>query len=149
MFKHGVEIKLTLDFVWEQHLRMWEWISRQPLHISVKDLKERWMSDHDFAGADQNCFFCEYVDEHAGGDCDLCPITQADEDGDCVEPYRYKIERVEFYKYCVGLDKKRKEATEFVCARVTDYNDEACLRWGPDFPSGCNKCVWCKLRVGE
>lgn len=107
MFKDGIEIKFDLDSTWRWHLIMWKWLITQPFDKNIEKLKEQWMKENGFSDVDHSCFLCEYVYEIGDGTCDSCPITLIEALAACDKPYEYATDRVEFYKYCVDLDKQR------------------------------------------
>ncbi len=113
----------NLDRTWKNCLRMWKWISEtltddftaidiDARHKIVSALKVAWLHKHRFTNAIQeNCFFCQYDEEHGTNDCDMCPPVLVDPKFHCADYDSYcwcwypKV----FYEKLLEIDKKRRQ----------------------------------------
>lgn len=113
--------RLTLAQTWKECLRMWKWISEQPmpkydLLDNIENLKEQWLNEHDYilSTMDSDCFFCNYASEHEtindNDCCQNCPGRLVSKSFSCIDyRYRYDEQPKKFYKKLVQLNKKRLE----------------------------------------
>lgn len=109
--------KLTLIEAWRNCIEQWEYVHeklKRARTSSVGDFKEQWLKDHDFAEdtIDSHCFFCEYAEQHGGGNgdgCTACPGKKIDPSFTCLHTdYHYAYCSDEFYNKLQELYKIRR-----------------------------------------
>ena len=110
---------MTLEKTWKECLRMWKWVAYirmgrldDTLHrLDVLKLKAIWLSTNNYDDILNDCFFCDYADEHSGnadpGDCEKCPGQFVDREFNCCKDPNYLNKSIEFYNLLVKLNKKR------------------------------------------
>ena len=101
--------KLTLNKTWEQCLKMWRWIVRQPCPRCVNELKEKWLEKNgfDFDELENDCFFCDYATRYGG--CEIsCPGNIIDKNFCCGDyDYHFLRKPAAFLRKITELNKKR------------------------------------------
>lgn len=101
---------MTRNETWEQCLKMWRWIVRQPCPRNVYDLKREWTRKNGF-GDDMiaACFFCEYNAQRNGdGNCSQCPGRKVDKNFCCENyDYDYSVKPAAFLRKITKLNKIR------------------------------------------
>lgn len=110
--------KLTLNQTWKYCLVMWKWIAgqiEQGSTSTIDTLKAQWLRRHPrFGEIYNNCFFCEYLNQHPTnkkGDCPTCPGRLVNRQFNCMDnaTYNFGKKPLEFYAKLLELDKKRKK----------------------------------------
>lgn len=99
--------KLSLNETWEQCLKMWRWIVRQPCPRNVDSLKKKWLEKNEFTNyIDNDCFFCDYGNWYKG--CNSCPGRKIDRGFDCCnDDYDYCYKPAAFLRKITELNEKR------------------------------------------
>lgn len=109
--------KLTLNQTWKYCLAMWKWIAKkaeQDSELNVDDLKSEWLKKHPRFGKVYNdCFFCEYLEQHPTTDdesCPTCPGRLVSKRFNCMDnvTYNFSYKPIKFYQKLVELNEKRK-----------------------------------------
>lgn len=98
--------KLNLNETWEQCLKMWRWIVRQPCPRNIYTLKDTWLKEHGFGNnfLYNDCFFCDYNCVS----CKKCPGYKVDRDFHCENyEYNYSAKPTAFLRKITELNKKR------------------------------------------
>ena len=99
--------KLTLNETWEQCLKMWRWIVRQPYPKCVGELKKEWLEKNGFKDVDDDCFFCDYANRYSG--CEMsCPADKIDKSFCCGDyDYHWSHKPAAFFRKITQLNEKR------------------------------------------
>ena len=98
--------RLTLDQTWEQCLKMWRWIVRQPCPRDVDALKTQWLEKNGFNYVQAGCFFCEFTQKDEA--CSRCPGAKVDRDFRCWdEDYEWEEKPAAFLREITELNKIR------------------------------------------
>ena len=105
--------KYNLNDTWKYCLQMWKWIGKEwekDNHSSILLLKDRWCRKHGFKYIEADCFFCHYVETHAGDGCKKCPGRKVDKSFQCETlEYNYATQPIKFYKMIRKLNRIRLE----------------------------------------
>lgn len=98
--------KLNLNETWEQCLKMWRWIVRQLCPKDIDVLKAIWLEKNGFIDIVDDCFFCEYANQHKG--CESCPDYRIDKTfGCCEDDYHFCYKPAAFLRKINELNEKR------------------------------------------
>jgi len=98
--------KLSLNETWEQCLKMWRWIVRQPCPREVDALKIEWLEKNGFDSIRAGCFFCEFTEKDKA--CSRCPGVKIDRYFKCWnEDYEWEEKPATFLRKITELNKIR------------------------------------------
>lgn len=100
---------MNLNKTWEQCLKMWRWIVRQPCPRHIGSLKWEWLKENGFRDIESECFFCEYDNKSIKPDaCKNCPGYKIDKKfGCCNDDYHYYHKPAAFLRKITELNKIR------------------------------------------
>lgn len=105
LYKYGKKIKMSLDDIWIECLRMWKWIDEKigkKEDYDSDDLRENWGKINGYIAG---CFFCEWACRN-GSSCNSCPGKLVDSEFNCFyRTYSYCNYPHKFYQKLVRLHK--------------------------------------------
>ena len=103
--------KRSLKLSWDLCMAQWNWIKAEieaGNKDAIKDLKKRWLEEHEHKGVAANCFFCDY-DGPYGLDianCSNCPARLIDTSFHCGNhAYHYTRNPLAFHAELTRLHK--------------------------------------------